>query len=251
MQQPNGDVVVNTYDFANQLTNTQLDMAPISGPSGATGPSYDAYSYDPAGNQTDHYDADGRHTTTTYDGDNRLQQTVDTTSTGTITTTPQYDPDSNVLTQTMQTVDLTQPGVQQTHTLTNTYNAADWLTSTGDDGLVSSYQYDAAGQPRSETILNGQAPVTTVLDPEGRATAIGENLGGTGPYSSTFAYNQDDLPLTVTLHSDTPSAQVQQVAQYDANSELTHLTASGPSGVANPLTNRYDYAYNAGWRKAG
>ena len=55
-------------------------MAPISGPSGATGPSYDANGYDPAGNVSEHYDADGRHTTTTYDGDNRLAQTVDTTS---------------------------------------------------------------------------------------------------------------------------------------------------------------------------
>ena len=55
----------------------------------------------------------------------------------------------------------------------------------------------------------------------------------------------------MTLHSDTPSAQVQQTAQYDPNNEVTHLTALGPSGVANRLNSAYDYAYNgAGWTTA-
>ena len=85
--------------------------------------------------------------------------------------------------------------------------------------------------------LNGQAPVTTVLDPEGRATAIGENLGENGPYSSTFDYNQDDLPTTVTLHSDTPAKQslaAGPVAAASACQDHDALTATTTTRVILP-----------------
>jgi len=75
-QQPNGDVVYNIYDAADRLTTVELDPAPLTKGQAATHPSYEAYGYDQAGNQTVSVDADNRTTTTQYDGDNRLTQSV-------------------------------------------------------------------------------------------------------------------------------------------------------------------------------
>jgi YD repeat-containing protein len=113
--------------------------------------------------------------------------------TTTITTTPGFDPDGNVLSQTMQTAG-------QTHTSTATVNAADWRTSTSEEGLLTAYGYDGAGRLRTQTVLGG-APMTTTLDAAGRATSIGESVGGTTPYTSTFAYNANDLPVTMAVVS--------------------------------------------------
>jgi len=44
--------------------------------------------------------------------------------------------------------------------------------------ILTTYGYDAAGQQRGETIVDGTTPVTMQLDPEGRVTAIGESYGG-------------------------------------------------------------------------
>ncbi len=184
---------------------------------------------------------------TTLDGDNRSVQTVDTAASGpgttAITTTLQYDPDGNTLRQVRQTQAPTGP--VQTHTMTRTYNAADWETATSDDGLATSYGYDAAGRQRSHTILNGAVPVTSVLDPEGRTTSIAENLGGTGPYTSTFGYNSNDLVTSAAM----PGGVGEQAA-YDANSRLTHAGLTGPTtgSGATTLNSGYDYGYNAvGW----
>jgi YD repeat-containing protein len=134
-----------------------------------------------------------------------------------------------------------------TQSYTSAVNAADWVTSTSDNGVVTQYGYDGAGQQRTKTVLNGATPVTTVLDAAGRATAIGEQLGGSTAYTSTFGYNADDLPLTTTLPGG-----VQETGQYDAGSRLTHLSATGPSHqIANPLSSSYDYGSNAvGWTTA-
>jgi YD repeat-containing protein len=62
----------------------------------------------------------------------------------------------------------------------------------------------------------GGAPVTTTLDAAGRATSISESVGSATPYTSTFAYNANDLPVTMTV-----PVGVQQTRQYDAASRLT------------------------------
>ncbi len=247
--QPNGDVTYNVYDAADRLTNVEIDPAPLTKAQAATHPSYEAYSYDGAGNQTFAQDADIRATTTQYDGAGRLTQSVAAstapTGTTTITTTTQYDPDGNAVQQITRTVDSTSPGQVQTHVTTSSYNAADWETSTSDDGYTTSYGYDAAGQRRTETIIDGVMPVTMQLDAEGRVASIGEGYGGAGPYTVRYAYNADDLPTTVTLPNG-----VSERAGYDANSALTSLTATGPNmgTITNTLNTAYGYGYNAaGW----
>jgi len=118
-------------------------------------------------------------------------------------------------------------------------------TSVTGDGYTTAYGYDAAGQQRTETIVDGSTPVTMQLDAEGRVTAIGESYGGAGPYTSQYAYNQDDLPTLVTLPGN-----VTEAAGYDANSALTSLVATGPNmgTITNTLNTAYAYGYNAaGW----
>ncbi len=248
-QQPNGDVVYNVYDAADRLTTVEIDPAPLTKGQAATHPSYEAYGYDAAGNQTVAQDADNRVATTQYDGAGRLTQSVAVsyppTGTTTITTTLGYDPDGNTLRQTTQTVDSTSPGVVQTHTTTSAYNAADWETSSSVDGLTTSYSYDAAGQQIGTTTSDGQTGTTLAYDPAGRVSSIAENAGGAGPYTTAYSYNANDLPLTL---SD-PNG-VSETAQYDANSALTRLTAAGPAQTpaTTTLKSAYGYGYNAaGW----
>jgi len=69
-------VVYNVYDAADQLQAVEIDPAPLTKAQAATHPSYEAYGYDAAGNQTVALDADNRTTTTQYDGDNRAVQSV-------------------------------------------------------------------------------------------------------------------------------------------------------------------------------
>jgi RHS repeat-associated protein len=250
-QQPNGDVVYNEYDAADRLTNVEIDPGPtpLTKAQAATHPSYKAFSYDAAGNQVQYTDADNRTTTTQYDGASRVVQNVAVSvppaGTTTITTTMGYDPDGNVVTQVRQTTDTATPGPAQTHTVTNAYNAADWETSTSDDGYTTAYGYDAAGQQRTETIVDGSTPVTMQLDPEGRVTSIGEGYGGAGPYTTRYAYNADDQPTSITLPNG-----VAEAAGYDANGALTSLVATGPNmgTITTTLSTPYGYGYNAaGW----
>jgi len=249
-QQSNGDVVYNLYDAADRLTNVEIDPAPLTKAQAATHPSYEAYGYDAAGNQTVAVDADNRVTTSQYDGDNRATQSVAAsaapTGTTTITTTSQYDPDGNTLRQTTQTVDSTTPGQGQTSTVANTYNAADWETSTTVDGLTTSYGYDAAGQQTTESTSDGATALTTGYDPEGRVTSIAENAGGGGPYTARYGYTPDDLPQTMAYPNG-----VNVALGYDANSQLTRLTALGPPNqvpATTTLASGYAYGYNAaGW----
>jgi len=242
VEQPNGDVTYNTYDLVDQLLGVEIDPATVNG---ATGNTYESYSYDNAGNVTESFDADKRdHKATLIDGDNRVLQSVDTTygvtGTTTITTTQGFDPDGNALRTTVQTQGPT--GSVQTATGATTVNAADWTATTTDNGQTTAYRYDAAGQRRTETILGGATPITTMLDAEGRTTSIGEGLGRTTPYSSGFGYNADDLPVAVTLPNG-----VTEATQYDGASRPVTVTATGlsPTTLAPSVVS---YGYNAlGW----
>ncbi len=216
----------------------------------ATHPSYEAYGYDAAGNQTVAVDADNRMATTQYDGDNRMVQSVAAsaapTGTTTITTTTGYNPNGNSVAQTTRTSDSTLPGLVQTHAITSAYNAADWETSTSDDGYTTNYGYDAAGQQVGESTSDGATVLTTGYDPEGRVTSIAENAGGAGPYTAHYTYTPDDLPQTMAYPNGTS-----MTLGYDANSQLTSLTALGPPNqvpATTTLASGYAYGYNAaGW----
>jgi len=249
-QQPNGDVVYNLYDAADRVTNVEIDPAPLTKAQAATHPSYEAYGYDAAGNQTVSVDADNRMATTQYDGDNRMVQSVamsaPPTGTTTITTTMGYDPNGNSVAQTMRTSDSTSPGVTQTHAITSAYNAADWETSTSNDGLTTSYTYDAAGQQIGTTTSDGLTGLTTGYDSAGRVASITENAGGAGPYTTAYTYTPDDLPKTLAYPNS-----VNVALGYDANSQLTSLSANGPPNqvpATTTLASGYAYGYNAaGW----
>ena len=238
VNQPTGTTTVNTYDPADQFVTSETDGAPVLS---ATHQQQTTYRYDAVGNQIETVDPAGRDTTTRYDADNRVTQSVDITGTSTITTTSQYDPDGNTLQTTTQTQSGTAP--VQTTTDTATYNAADWTVSATDNGLTTSYGYDASGQQRTETIQNGGSTVATTLDPQGRETALAE-----GGYTASFGYNSNDLPLTATLPGGTPG--IQEAFTYDANSRLTGLTANGPTQVpaTTTLHNAYGYGYDASGR---
>jgi YD repeat-containing protein len=196
-------------------------------------------------------DADQRLTTLSYDGDNRLGQSVAFTNGTTLTTTVGYDPDGNALTQTVQTQMGTGP--VSTRVSTTTVNAADWPTSTGDGPatgapLVTAYQYDGAGQQRSQSVLTTTLPVTSVLNGDGLATALGESVNSAQPYTSTFGYAPTDLPVTATLPGGTG---VQEGRGYDGANRLLTLTLSGPPTATTVLSNTYLYAYNpASWTSA-
>jgi len=244
VQQPNGDVTINTYDAADQLRTTEIDAATSSGPTHTT---QESYSYDTAGNRIESYDFDGRHATLTLDGAGRVIQSVSATTaptgTTTITTTATYDPDGDTTQKMTQTQNGTGP--VQTSTTAAAYNADNWPISTTDNGLTTAYGYDSAGRPRSQTIIDGNTPVTTVLDPGGRATTISENAGGAGPYGTTFGYNALNEVVTMAM-----PGSVQETAGYDNDGRVTSVSATGP-GTGSPATtlnSAYTYSYNAlGW----
>ncbi len=93
-------------------------------------------------------------------------------------------------------MDAANPALVQTHTSAVAYNAADWETSSTDDGLTTSYAYDAAGQLKTHTLQFGASPVSFTLDPQGRATTISE-AGGAN--ASSFGYTRNDQVNSVNM----------------------------------------------------
>ena len=243
VERPNGDTVYYLYDLSDLPLSTQIDPSPVTKAQAQTTPTYETYAYDAAGNRVTHTDADTRTDTVTLDADNRTVQDVATAlgpgGTTVITTTNTFDPDGNIVSWTRQTQ--TQTGPVQTGTDSATFDAADRQTSSTDNGLVTRYGYDAAGQQRSHTIADGATTVTTTRDPEGRAIALAEGLGGSGPYTGRLGYNLDDLPITITLPGG-----VAEGLGYDASSRLVTETLAGPasSPATTILSSAYAYGYN-------
>ena len=246
VQQPNGDTVYNLYDLSDLLLSTQIDTSPVS-KTGAKGMStYDFYSYDAAGNQIRHSDADNRTDLMTLDAaDRTVRDAVSTpgaTGTTLITTTTSYDPDGNTVFWTRQTQ--TPSGPVGTQTDSATVDAADRQVATTDNGLTTRYGYDAAGRQRVHTIVDGVTGVVTTMDSEGRAVALSEGLGGSGPYVGRMGYNMNDLPVTATLPG---GSGITEGLGYDSSSRLTSLTLTGPasSPATTTLSSSYAYGYNA------
>ncbi len=227
VQQPNGDTIYNLYDLSDLLLSTEINPAPVSKTSAKGAPTYDFYTYDAAGNQTTHADGDNRIDTLTLDGDNRTVQDVARgpgSGGTTITTTNRFDPDGTTVFWTRQTQPPTGP--VQTQTDSVTFDAADRQVATTDNGLTTRYGYDAAGRQRTHTIVDGTTGVATTLDSEGRAVALSESMGGSGPYTGRWGYNLNDLPVTLTVPGG-----VQGALGYDPSSRLVTTTLSGPAVI--------------------
>ncbi len=114
----------------------------------------------------------------------------------------------------------------QTQTDSATLDAADRLVATTDNGLTTRYGYDAVGRQRTHTIVDGATGVATTLDSEGRAVALSEGLGGSGPYTGRWGYNLNDLPVTATLPG---GSGITEGLGYDPSSRLVTTTLSGPA----------------------
>ncbi len=214
------------------------------GSSGKFQATYDGHAYDAAGNQVSHSDAGNRIDSTTLDAANRTVQDVvsapGATGTTLITTTNSFDPDGNTVSWTRKTQS---PGASvQTQTDSASFDAADRQVKAIDNGLTTGYGYDAAGQQRTQTIVDGATTVTTTMDSEGRAVALSEGLGGAGPYVGRLGYNLNDLPITMTLPGGITEGQ-----GYDASSRLVTTTLSGPASLpaTTTLNSAYAYGYNA------
>jgi len=235
-KQPNTDTTTTAYDLADEALSTTLL-------SNGTTTTEATYSYDGAGNATTTTDADGRTITAVYDPSNRLSQSVATGGgTTTVTTAMAYDPDGNTVAETAQTTDSAHPGQVQVATHAATYDAGDRQATTTDNGLTTVYGYDAAGQQRVATVQDGQTALSTTRDAEGRVTSISEGAGNAGPYTSSFSYNANGQPQAFALPGG-----IQEIAQFNPNSEVTGVTAQGPStgGTFTSLTSQYTYTYDA------
>jgi len=230
-QAPNGDVTYRTYDYADRPRAVTIypsgALAPVSTPPPAAS---QTFTLDNADNLTDRTDFNQRDHAFSVDGDRRVTQQVDTClvcgSAAAITTTTGFDPDGNVRTLLRQ-----EDGAGATGAYTATYNALDWLMSQDDGQGATTFGYDAAGRPWTQSLLGGAGVVTATLDAAGRATSISETVAdavtstvSTGS-ASTFSYNPDDLPYVDTLPGN-----VTETRYYDGNDRVGTVDAANTAG---------------------
>ncbi len=230
-QAPNGDVTYRTYDYADRPRAVTIypsgALAPVSTPLPAAS---QTFTLDNADNLTDQTDFSQRDHAFSVDGDRRVTQQVDTClicgSAAAITTTTGFDPDGNVRTLLRQ-----EDGAGATGAYTATYNALDWLMSQDDGQGPTTFGYDAAGRPWTQSLLGGAGVVTATLDAAGRATSISETVAdavtstvSTGS-ASTFSYTPDDLPYVDTLPGN-----VTETRYYDGNDRVGTVDAANTAG---------------------
>jgi len=248
-QAPNGDVTYRSYDFADRPRAVTVYPGAQSGPPGSL-PLADSQTFalDDADNLIDQLDFNQRDHASTFDGDSRVTQRVDSyvgqaqgQAPGAITTLSGYDPDGNV-----RTLSRSVSGVAGTQAYTATYNAADWPL-TGDDGQgATAYGYDAAGRLHTQSLLGGTGAVTATLNPEGLATRINESVTRA---TSLFGYTPDDLPYTATL--DAAGGAIAQTWGYNRNDRVVSLSEIGPSGSGYRTQRAYAYGrLPQGWVQA-
>jgi RHS repeat-associated protein len=216
-----GNATVYGYDSFGRLTSRRDAL-------GKTG----TYSYDPNGNITAHVDRTGTRDVFTYDVLDRLAFTgykAVTTGTGTTyqsTITNTYDA-ANRLTSAVDTAG---------GTLTRTYDALDRISSeTTAQGSVS-YLYDTASR-RTRMTVAGQPATNYAYDSGNRLTGI---TGAAG--SVTIAYDNADRRSSITLPGG-----VKEAYGYDPAGQLTAITYSTASGALGNLS----YSYDAAGRRTG
>ncbi len=202
-----------------------------------------SYVYDPDGDRLATISANGAVATTTYDA---LGRPVGATGPA---VPLWYDQDGNIA----QTVHLNGDVVY------DAYDAADRLANVEIDAApisksgaathakYESYGYDATGNVTVFADSDNRTAIArysamAAYDPEGRITSISENAGGSGPYTSQYTYNANDLRQMSTYPGG-----VRETAGYDPNNELTSLVASGPNmgSITTTLNTTYGYGYNA------
>ncbi len=94
--------------------------------------------------------------------------------------------------------------------------------------------------------MDGNTPVTSTLDLAGRTTGIAEGMGGSGPYTTTYGYTPNSLPISASFPNGAGAT-----LGYDAASRIRHVGLSGPAGAPSPLSSGYDYGYDAQGRTTG
>lgn len=138
----------------------------------------------------------------------------------------------------------------------NTYDAADRLTSTTDImGAVTRYEYDAAGQVKKVTNDLGNSLYydydaagnrTTVTDEKGYSVKTKYDLAGnvtavTNPNNQTTYYTYDAMghPLTVT----SPEGRVTKYDSYDGNGNLIRMTDPNATAGLQPKNSQNASAF--------
>jgi len=221
---PAGDAALHTYDLAGELLSTEDDPGVNTGPTPAL---QTRYSYDLAGNQVMVTDPDGRATSTVYDGDNRVAQSVAMTGTSTVAMTLGYDPNGNTVAETTQTTDSAHPGQTQVSTHGAAYDARDQQVSETADGVATAYGYDAVGQQRTASLLGGV--ITRTLDAAGRVTQLDENADGTGPYSAQYTNFDAATGQAVTFQLGDGVVGLRSFDGANRPTGLTYYNVAGPS----------------------
>jgi RHS repeat-associated protein len=219
------------------------------------------YTYDAAGNEltecTGWTPAAGcaKETQFTVDGANRITKTVTDPSGANLTVTRTYDPDDNVLSQTLT-------GGGQTRTVTYEYDAAGRRKSqkvpNGSDTLTTTTTYDQRGLPTSQTDPRGNAPGATAADfttgyrydEAGRQVAVTtppvltENTGGTAVSAvatSLTGYNT----FGEQVELQTPTGKIQTNTYNDAGQlAVTAWPAYTPPDSTTTVTPTVQYNYD-------
>ena len=242
---PDGNVTVVGYDAAGRANSLTL---PAYTPPGSSTPltSVSSRTFDAVGNVLTSTDAANNTTTNTYD---QLGRLVATTYPNTGVAHRSYDLDNDVLSvtdptgaQTKATYDylgrqITTTEIVRQSSASNITNLAyntpgGWLTSSTSPGsVVSSYTYDALGEPLTVADTVGNTSRYT-YDGLGRTTKV------TAPDSTYTTATYDALNHTtgVAYYSAAGAVLATQSATYDADGAVT--TATDPRG--NTSTFRYD-----------
>lgn len=231
------------------------DLAEVTDANGAT----KKYTYDNLGRkitETEVTDAQpsGLTTTFTYDKNDQVTTETDPKVTNRVTgavhqarTTTSFDPDGNILTQTVE--DLTGGDAPRTTTMTyDAYNRMATRKDPGGDttsfeydvygnkvketdpaGNVNTYTFDGEGRPLTTSLLNytgdpnnPSAPTTLVqesraYDPAGRLASITDAMG----WVTAYTYTDDGLSASVVRKDPANGKQfVEQANTYDAAGNL-------------------------------
>ena len=204
--------------------------------------------YDASGNATTYTDLGGVQHATTYDAANRSTQVTDgSAGTGQLSTALGLDADGQATGMNL-TGQSDYAGSPFSTDEVATWNGADWLTQESTPELAASYQYDAAGFVRSQTLTaaSGGVPAVQVSLAPDAADRLGSLKDGAGSTTS-FGYYANDQLQTVTLPAST---RIGASAEYAATGPTQDYTTTGVTvpydGTSLTLADQYGVLAN-GW----
>jgi RHS repeat-associated protein len=238
-----GTTTYYTYYDNNQLASSYVVVAGSTEMQRMT-----TYGYDAAGNLVTETDPGGLVTDSVYNAASQLVSQTEDPSGADLTTTASYDPDGNVVADT-----LAQGG--STQTVTATYNAMDQeMSQTVEDGstnLTTTYTRDERGL------------ITSVTDPDGNTTEIANDEAGrpvvvTGPavqaQTGTGAAPVTANPVVMvgydTFGDEVESADADgnvTTAAYDTDGQEVSVTDPSytPPGSSTPVNGTTTMTYNS------